>query len=69
MKSHKEPTIYTLTDDDIDMIDYQVRDVVEEAAQQTSQKQEELHQKVQETVNNIATTIGGSKDSTRVKIQ
>jgi hypothetical protein len=48
MKSHKEPTIYTLMDDDIDRIDYQVRDVVEEAAQQTSQKQEELHQKVQE---------------------
>jgi hypothetical protein len=33
MKSHKETTIYTLTDDDIDRINYQVRDAIEEAVQ------------------------------------
>jgi hypothetical protein len=36
-KSHKEPTIYTLTDDDIDIINYQVRDVIEEAVEKASQ--------------------------------
>jgi hypothetical protein len=36
MKSHKEPTIYTLMVDDIDKIEYQVRDVVEEETQQMS---------------------------------
>jgi hypothetical protein len=43
MKSHKEPSIYTLMDDDIDNIDYQVRDFAEEAIQQALKKQEEMH--------------------------
>jgi hypothetical protein len=53
MKSQKEPNIYTLMDDDIDMIGYQVRDAIEEASQQMLQKKEELHQKVQEHVTTL----------------
>ena len=34
MKSHKELAIYTLANDDIDMVDYQVRDATEEVVQQ-----------------------------------
>jgi len=30
MKAHKEPFIYTLTDDDMDRIGYQLKDVTEE---------------------------------------
>jgi hypothetical protein len=33
IKSHKEPTIYTMIDDDIDRINFQVRDSIEEAVQ------------------------------------
>jgi hypothetical protein len=53
IKAHKEQTIYTLTGDDIDGINYQVRDVVEEETQQMSQNHEKLHQKVQEKLTTL----------------
>jgi hypothetical protein len=40
MKSHRELTIYTLTDDDIDMINYQMRNVAEQIVHQTLEKPE-----------------------------
>jgi hypothetical protein len=37
-KYHKDPTIYTLTNDGIDRIGYQVKDFAEEAVEQASCK-------------------------------
>jgi hypothetical protein len=48
MKSHKVPHVYTLTDDDMDRIGYQVWDVTEEEIEEASWKQDEQHQKVQD---------------------
>jgi hypothetical protein len=48
MKSHKPPAIYTLIDDDIDIIGYQVRDSIEEVVQQVLQLQEDMRKKLQE---------------------
>jgi hypothetical protein len=53
MKAHKPPAIYTLTNDDIDRIDYQVRDATKGAIQQVSQLQEELNKKVQEQLTSL----------------
>jgi hypothetical protein len=36
MKEHKEPIIYTLTDDDMYRIGYQVEDYIDEVVQQVS---------------------------------
>jgi hypothetical protein len=44
-KSHRVLTSYTLTNDDIERINYQVRDAFEEAVEQASHKQDELHHK------------------------
>jgi hypothetical protein len=68
MKSHKPPTIYTLTDDDIDRIGYQVRDATEEAVQQVSQLQEDMNKKVQEKLTTLQAVVGGSEHSAREKI-
>jgi len=46
MKAHKLLTIYMLVDDDINRIEYQVKDAADEAIEQVSQKQEELHHQV-----------------------
>jgi hypothetical protein len=46
-KSHRVPTIYTLTNDDIEKIGYQVSDVTKEAVQHVLQLQKNMNKKVQ----------------------
>ena len=48
MKSYKVLHVYNLTDDDMKIIKYQVHDVVEEAMEEETQKQDEQHKKVRD---------------------
>jgi hypothetical protein len=60
MKSHKVLPIYTMTNDDKDIIGHQVHDVAEEVVEETSQKQDELFQKMQDqlmTIQKLLETI------------
>jgi NACalpha-BTF3-like transcription factor len=52
-KDQKETCIYTLTNDDIDKIGYQVRNVVEEVVKKALCKKEELHKEVQEKLTTL----------------
>jgi hypothetical protein len=45
---HRETPIYTLTNDDMDHIGYQVWDVMEEIMEEATRKQEEKQQRVQD---------------------
>jgi hypothetical protein len=42
-KAHKVPPVYNLTNDDMDRINYQVRNVTEEFIEEATRKQEEQH--------------------------
>jgi hypothetical protein len=48
MKVHKEPLVYNMTDDNMDIINYQVQDATKEAIEEATRKQVEQHQKVQD---------------------
>jgi hypothetical protein len=47
-KAQNTPAIYTLTDDDMDKIGYQLRDAMEEVLEEATKKQEELQTQVQD---------------------
>jgi hypothetical protein len=46
MKMQKVPLVYNLTNDDMEQINYQVRDSIEEAIEEGTKRQEEIHQQV-----------------------
>jgi hypothetical protein len=46
MKAHMELLVYNMTNDDIDRINYQVRDATKDTFEEATKKQEELHQQV-----------------------
>jgi hypothetical protein len=53
MKAHKPPAIYTLIDDDIDRIAYQVRDSTKDVVQHVLQLHEDMRRKVQEKLKTL----------------
>jgi hypothetical protein len=47
-KVHKKTPVYTLTNDDMDHIGYQVRDVMEEVIEEETRRQEEKQKRLQD---------------------